>query len=121
MAVLYNQFCDLEPKPIDVSFSVEGLKVEKAQEFKVPVLNVVWLTELFLGFHTAAQNLNIPKYRDFSLQGDPFRLDPAYFLDQIPVVMNLMSKLPTQLSTDKAPSVDRQENSNKVTGNFPTG
>ncbi|KRX45811.1 PAX-interacting protein 1 [Trichinella murrelli] len=61
-----------------------GPKVMKAAEWKIPVVNLQWLTEVFFGQTTALQNINNAKYHQFvpkelSLQPnfDPFRIDTA--------------------------------------------
>ncbi|OUC43059.1 putative BRCA1 protein [Trichinella nativa] len=69
-----------------------GPKVMKAAEWKIPVVNLQWLTEVFFGQTTALQNINNAKYHQFvpkelSLQPnfDPFRIDTA---TAMPMLMN---------------------------------
>ncbi|KAL1237049.1 PAX-interacting protein [Trichinella pseudospiralis] len=69
-----------------------GPKVMKAAEWKIPVVNLQWLTEVFFGQTAALQNINNAKYHQFvpkelSLQPnfDPFRIDTA---TAMPMLMN---------------------------------
>ncbi|VDP24611.1 unnamed protein product [Soboliphyme baturini] len=70
---------------------LEGQKVLKAVEWKIPIVNVQWLTELFLGQTSVLQNINNAKYRQFIPKDnpqslyDPFRIDAAM---AAPVLMN---------------------------------
>uniref|UniRef100_A0A915KCG0 PAX-interacting protein 1 n=1 Tax=Romanomermis culicivorax TaxID=13658 RepID=A0A915KCG0_ROMCU len=71
---------------------LDGEKVAKAIEWKIPIVNVQWLYELFLGQQGALQSLNNPRYHQFltkeALQMvniDLFRIDPNSA--PIPVLM----------------------------------
>lgn len=72
-------------------------KVVKAKEWKIPILNVQWLTELFLGQQAVLQNMNNPKYlqfmpKDVAQQGnvDLFRIDPT--ISPVLVLMSIVLK-----------------------------
>lgn len=59
-------------------------KVKKAKDWKIPVVNVQWLSELVMGHFVALKFPDSAKYQDFSAE-DPFRLDYS-------LVPELMSK-----------------------------
>ncbi|CDW54594.1 zf-Apc11 and PTCB-BRCT and BRCT domain containing protein [Trichuris trichiura] len=67
-----------------IAKTLSGPKVLKASEWKVPIVNLQWLTELFFGQTASMQNINNPKYRQFfskelcqQANFDPFRIDAA--------------------------------------------
>ena len=73
--ILIHFFCPNRP---------EGEKYEKAKEWKLPVVNVHWLSDLTLG-HLDALKLPVqPKYLQL-YPGDPFQMDMS-------LVLNLMGK-----------------------------
>ncbi|XP_022094041.1 PAX-interacting protein 1-like isoform X2 [Acanthaster planci] len=53
---------------------MEGAKYEKAQEWRIPVINVQWLNDLVLGNHESVRNLNTARYQLYDLP-DPFKID----------------------------------------------
>ncbi|XP_021954096.1 uncharacterized protein LOC110850826 isoform X1 [Folsomia candida] len=54
----------------------EGLKYQKAREWKIPVVNTQFIAELFLGHASALQMIHSPKYQCFN-PDQPLRLDFA--------------------------------------------
>ena len=52
---------------------LEGAKYEKAQEWRTPVTNVQWLSEVILGNYDALHNFVMPRYQIFDVD-DPFKL-----------------------------------------------
>jgi PAX-interacting protein 1 len=59
-----------------ISFRMGGMKYEKAKEWRIPVVNVAWLSDLVLGNLDA---LRIPvnnRYHQFGLDDD-FKVDNA--------------------------------------------
>ncbi|XP_041467237.1 PAX-interacting protein 1-like isoform X1 [Lytechinus variegatus] len=53
---------------------LEGAKYEKAQEWRTPVTNVQWLSEVILGNYDALHNFVMPRYQVFDVD-DPFKLE----------------------------------------------
>ena len=53
---------------------MEGAKYEKAQEWRIPIVNVQWLSDLVLGNYETIRNLNSPRYQLFD-QPDPLKID----------------------------------------------
>ncbi|XP_072181998.1 PAX-interacting protein 1-like [Diadema setosum] len=53
---------------------LEGAKYEKAQEWRTPVTNVQWLSEVILGNFDALHNFVMPRYQIFDVD-DPFKLE----------------------------------------------
>ena len=52
----------------------EGKKYTKCREWRTPVVNLHWLSELLLGNQSVAQLTAHQKYQQFSLE-EPFRID----------------------------------------------
>ena len=53
---------------------MEGAKYEKAQEWRIPIVNVQWLSDLVLGNYETIRNFNSQRYQMYD-QIDPFKID----------------------------------------------
>lgn len=57
-----------------VSRRIEGFKCEKAQEWRIPMVNVRWLSDIILGKYDAFQNLKAERYQTYDGE-DPFKIE----------------------------------------------
>lgn len=77
-----------------ISFRPEGLKYQKAREWKIPVVNTQFIAELFLGHASALQMIHSPKYQCFN-PDQPLRLDFALAPPLMGEWMGLTEQNPT--------------------------
>ncbi|XP_033118535.1 PAX-interacting protein 1-like isoform X2 [Anneissia japonica] len=100
---------------------LEGAKFVKAREWRIPIVNLQWLSDLFLGRMNGVRSYSSPRYQQYEMD-DPFRIDSYLNIAlmqpwTIPVRISPTAQKNLVISKEQASQGDKR----KYEANSPVG